>query len=163
MGSVQRLLAGAGLLVLGGCAMVNDLGMRAVSSKVDAMVLVGGELLAGKVLLVPDRTGRAMFEGGSGSVRSCMGGMRYTASNGGVLELRCDNGLEVQLQTTYLSETRGFGYGVPVAPVGAASGTGPQVVSLAFGLSAPEAASYLRPPPGKKLVEDFKTGLLELQ
>ncbi len=146
--------------------MVNDLGMRAVSTKVDAMVLVGGELLAGKVLLVPDRTGRATFEGGTGSIRSCMGGLRYTASNGGVLDLRCDNGLEVQLQTTYLSETRGFGYGVPMtapaASAASASAASP-VVSLAFGLSAQEAASYLRAPQGKKLVEDFKTGLLELQ
>ena len=140
---------GVALGVLSGCARVNDLGMRAVSTKVDAYVVVQGELLAGQVLLVPDRTGRAMFEGGMGSIKSCMGGMRYTASNNGVMDLRCDNGMDFQLQTTHLSETRGFGYGTAASTV--------------FGLDGQEAASYLRPPAGKRLVQDFKTGLLELQ
>ena len=149
--SVRIALAclGLGVGLLSGCARVNDLGMRAVSTKVDAYVVVQGELLAGQVLLVPDRTGRAMFDGGTGSIKSCMGGMRYTASNNGVMDLRCDNGKDFQLQTTHLSETRGFGYGVGA--------------STAFGLDSQEAASYLRPPAGKKLVQDFKTGLLELQ
>lgn len=146
---VGRLAVLAGVLALAACAMVNDLGLRAVSTKVDAYVLVQGQLLAGKVYLVPDRSGRAVFEDGQGSIERCMGGMRYTASNGGVLDLRCDNGTDVLLQTTHLTETRGFGYG-PDA-------------SFTFGLSAQESASYLRAPAGKKLVEVFTTGLLELQ
>ena len=85
-----------GLLLLGGCAMVNDLGMRAVSTKVDAMVLVGGELLAGKVLLVPDRTGRATFEGGTGSIRSCMGGPSLGAGlSGPVANARASDALNI--------------------------------------------------------------------
>jgi hypothetical protein len=152
--TIRRWLAW-GLLatLLCGCARVNDAGLRLVSSKVDAYLIVNGQILTGDVRLIPDRTGRVSFASEEGAIRSCSGGMRYTASFAGEIDLHCNDGTQVALQTALLSETRGYGYGRTTQ--------GP--ASVAYGLSEEDARAFLTVPPGMVLATSDKTGALELQ
>lgn len=142
-----------GVALLSGCARVNDAGMRLVSSTVDAYLIVNGQYLSGDVRLVPDRTGRVSFSSEAGAIRSCGGGLRYTASNGGEIDLRCSDGTQLALQITMLSETRGYGY--------ASSAQGP--ASLVYGLSEQDAQGFLTVPAGMLLARNAKSGALALQ
>jgi hypothetical protein len=141
------------LLGVGGCAKVNDKTLGWFSTGVDAYVIVSGQLLTGDVVLIPDRTGRLTFSAKSGPVTTCAGSMRYTASNAGMIDLRCNNGAMAPLQFTLITETRGYAYGK--------ANDGP--VSLTFGLAATEARAFLTVPEGKKLVEAAKGGELTLE
>ncbi len=71
-----------------------------------------------------------------------MGTMRYTSTSKGVVNLRCSDGLEVQLGFTALSEASGYGQGR--YPGGAASFT--------YGLDAEGARAWLVAPEGKRLL-----------
>jgi hypothetical protein len=128
------LLACGALLLVGGCAKVNDTGLRLVSTKTSAYLMVNGQWLEGDVLLVPDRTGRVSFaveEGAkNAAIASCSGSLRYTATFSAEIDLHCNDGTQLALHTTLLSETRGYGYG--------RTAQGP--ASMAFGL--PEADAY---------------------
>lgn len=135
------------------CARVNDAGMRLVSSNVGAYLIVNGQYLTGDVLLIPARTGRVSFSSDTGAIRSCSGGLRYTASNGGEIDLRCSDGSQVVLQTTLLSETRGYGYG----------GTAQGPASVAYGLSEQDARAFLTVPNGMLLARNAKSGEMGLQ
>ena len=106
-----------------------------------------------EVVLVPDRTGRVTFSGTAPGALGCAGGFRYTASLAGTVDLRCNDGSEVGIQVTMLSETRGYGYG----------SLGGQTVSLVFGLSGADSRAYLRLPPGMKLGLKPENGDLDLQ
>lgn len=127
--------------LLGGCARVNDAGMRMVSSTVDAYLIVNGQILTGDVRLIPDRTGLVSFSSEEGLIRNCSGGLRYTASFTADIDLHCNDGTQVALQTSLLSETRGYGYG--------RTAQGP--ASVAYGLSEEDARAFLTTPPGMVL------------
>jgi hypothetical protein len=121
------------VLLLGACARVNDTSLRLVSSKVGAYLRVNGQLLEGDVLLVPDRTGRVSFSAAKGAIRQCSGAMRYTATSSTEIDLHCNEGTQLVLNATLLSETRGYGYGsTPQGPA-----------SVAFGLSEEDAAAFM--------------------
>ena len=130
-----RAASGALLVVLlWGCAKVNDTGLRLVSTNTSAWLMVNGQLLQGDVLLVPDRSGRVSFAADGATpkaaIASCSGSLRYTATFSAEIDLHCNDGTQLALKTTLLSETRGYGYG--------ATAQGP--ASVAFGL--PEADAY---------------------
>lgn len=124
-------------LLLAACARINDTGLRLVSSKPAAYLLINGRWLEGNVLLVPDRTGRVTFEtdetAKKEALSSCSGSLRYTATYSAEIDLHCNDGTQVVLQTTLLSETRGYGYGA--TPQGPAS--------VAFGLAEAEARAFM--------------------
>ena len=141
-------------LLLGGCAKVNDAGLRLVSTKLNAYLIVNGQLLTGDLLLVPDRSGRASLAAEQGAVRSCSGGMRYSATNSGEVDLRCNEGSQLSLKITLLSDTRGYGYATT-------SDKGP--ASLVFGLSMQDALAFLSVPPGMSLAIDPTTDELALK
>ncbi len=137
---------------LAGCAVVTDRGTRLFASQLDAVVIVNSQLLHGTVSLVPDRTGTLNFNGGRGSISTCFGSLRYTASTTGMMDLHCNDGTAAQLSFSMLSDARGYAYSQsPTTPA-----------SLVFGLSYHDAMAYLTVPAGKKLVELPGTGL-ELQ
>lgn len=138
---IGRVLALLSALLLGGCAKVNDTGMRLVSTKVDAYLVVNAQLLTGTVLLVPDRTGRVSFAASQGAIGNCSGALRYLSTNAGEIDLRCNDGTQVLLQTTLLTETRGYAYG----------GTEQGPASVVFGLPEEDARALLRVPAGKTL------------
>jgi hypothetical protein len=140
-------------LLLCGCAKVNDKTLGWFSTNVDAYAIVSGQLLTGNVALIPDRTGRLTFSADSGPVTTCAGSMRHTASNAGMIDLRCNDGTLAQLQFTLITETRGYAYGK--------TANGP--VSLTFGLPATDARAFLTVPEGKKLLESAKGGDLKLE
>lgn len=132
--AAARAASAALLVLLCGCAKVNDTGLRLVSTKTSAYLMVNGQWLQGDVLLVPDRSGRVSFAADEAAPRaaiaSCSGSLRYTATFAAEIDLHCNDGTQLALQTTLLSETRGYGYG--------ATAQGP--ASVAFGL--PEADAY---------------------
>jgi hypothetical protein len=141
----------AGLLC--SCAMVNDTGLRLVSTKRDALLIVNDQLLIGEVLLVPDRTGRMSFLAEKGAISACSGSVRYTSTNRGEVDLRCSDGAQITLQTTLLSETRGYAYG--------STAQGPS--SLVFGLPEQDARAFLTVPSGMTLAPNVESGSLELR
>lgn len=138
--------------LLYGCARVNDMGLGLVSSKRDAFLIVNGQLLKGEVVLVPDRSGRVSFSADKGTISSCSGGMRYSATNNAEVDLRCNDGTQVALQATLLGETRGYGYG--------STAKGPS--SLVFGMDEPDVRAFLRVPSGMALTPG-EGGALELR
>jgi hypothetical protein len=124
-------------LLLGGCAKVNDTGLRLVSTNTSAYLQLNGQKLEGNVLLVPDRTGRVSFASEAGadaaSIANCSGAMRYTATYSAEVDLHCSDGTQVALQMTLVSETRGYGYG--------RTSQGP--ASMAFGLPEADARAFM--------------------
>ena len=140
-------------LLLGGCARVNETGLRLVSTKADAFLVINAQILTGTVVFVPDRTGRVSFAKDQGDISSCSGALRYTATSAGEVDLRCNDGTEVALHFTLLSETKGYGYGT----------TSQGTSSIAFGLSDADALAFLKVPPGKKIAPRASDGALELQ
>jgi hypothetical protein len=140
-------------LLLCSCARVNDTGLRLVSTKRDAYLIVNGQLLTGDVLLVPDRTGRVSFSADKGPITACSGSLRYTGTNMGEVDVRCSDGTQVSLQTTLLGETRGYGYG--------STAQGPS--SVVFGLPDQDASALLTAPPGRTLAIGTASGELELR
>lgn len=137
-------------LSLAGCAKMNDVGRRLISSSAPALAVVNETLLSGEVKLYTDRTGTVELKAGSGL--QCMGNMRYTASKSGAINLQCSDNSEVSLSFKALSETSGF-----------ASGRGARgPASLTFGLEPANAVAYLTLPPGKRIVTTAE-GALRLQ
>ena len=129
-------------LVLGGCARVNDLTMRTFATSAQSRAVIGNTVLTGSTTLYADRTGTVDLKAGGDQGLSCMGTMRYTSTSKGVVNLRCSDGLEVQLAFTALTETSGHGQGR--YPGGTAS--------LTYGLDAEGARAWLLAPAGKQLV-----------
>lgn len=144
----RRLMPGIALgllIVLGGCATVNDKALRLFSSKANVFAIVNGQLLQGDMVLLPDRTGNLTLAADKGAINACSGQVRYESTTGGSIHLRCNDGAAAQLRYSLLSETRGYAYG-PTS-LGAATGA----ASLTFGLTATQALAYLTVPADKKL------------
>lgn len=128
-------------LGLAGCASVNDKALRLFSSDAQAFAIVNGQVLQGKMTLLPDRTGNLRLSGDKDPVTSCAGLVRYESSTAGSIDLRCNDGSAAPMRYTLLSETRGYAYG--------ATATG--AASVTFGLPPAQAAAFLTVPAGKKL------------
>lgn len=129
-------------LILGGCAKVNDITMRAFATPAWSHAVVGSTVLTGRTMLYGDRSGTLELQAGGDKGLSCMGTMRYTSTNKGVVNLRCSDGLEVQMDFTALTEATGYGQGR--FPGG--------VASFTYGLDAEGAHAWLVAPSGKQLV-----------
>lgn len=140
-------------LAVAGCAKVNDKTLGWFSTNADSFLIVNGALLTGTATLIPDRTGRLAFTADTGPVSGCAGTMRYTASQAGTIDLRCNDGAIALLKYTLITETRGYAYGKAADTP----------VSLTFGLSAADARAFLTVPEGKKLSEDANGGGLKLE
>ena len=162
--SVAALCA-AGLL--SACAMVDDKAQALFASTSDAIALVNGQLLVGKLQIGIDHTGTLLLTqpvpvaaasgtqsaGTTSAPRtSCSGRFRYTSSTAGAIDLRCNDGTSVDLTVALLSVTRGYGYGQNAA--------GP--ASMTFGLTPQAARAYLLVPAGKQLKDAAKAPFLEL-
>ncbi|MGJ4749020.1 hypothetical protein ACQV5M_21840, partial [Leptospira sp. SA-E8] len=77
---------------------------------------------------------------------NCMGTMNYTNRTGGVLDMRCNDGSQIRLPYTALSDTKGY-----------ATGGG---VSLTYGLPPENARAWLVPPEGRRLTVMKQTGFM---
>ena len=153
MRRIAHVLMPVALVAVTGCARINDYAAWPMTSSIDALAIVDAQLLQGQVKLLPDRTGRVVLSATQGAAIQCTGGLRFTSTNGGAIDLRCSDGAVVDLQFASLSEIRGYGYGQ--------TASGP--VSLTFGLPVAQAQAYLKLPPNRKLVEAGKDKSPELQ
>lgn len=129
-------------LVLGGCAKVNDVAMRAMATSSAALAVVGDTVLSGRTVLYTDRSGTLDLQASGDQRLTCMGTMRYTTSTSGAVNLRCSDGTQTQLGFTALTETTGHGSGR--IPGG--------IASFTYGLDADAARAWLTAPAGKRLV-----------
>ena len=147
IGTVVILLMG-----LQGCASVNEKALRLFSAQAKSVAIVHGQLLFGRIDLLPDRTGTASLAADGESPVRCAGQFRYTGSDSGSLDLRCSDGYNVAMQFSAMTEISGYAYGQ----------TGSDDASLAYGLSDADSIAILRPSTGKRLVLRSGGGL-ELQ
>jgi hypothetical protein len=164
------------LTLVAACADINDTGLAALATRVQAYAIVNEQLVQGEMTLYTDRTGTVTlrvevakpaadnnpFDFMSAApkpaerpverpiLNSCLGRFRYTATTYGVIDLRCNEGSTAELRMALIGETRGYGYGQ----------TATGLVSLSFGMAPTEARAHLTTPHGKQLVEaDGASGL----
>lgn len=166
-------LMGTLLTQVAGCADLNDTGLAALATRVQAYAMVNNQLVQGEMTLYPNHTGTValraeMAEAASTGIdlnasppkpversilNSCMGRFRYTATTYGAIDLRCNDGSSADLQMALIGETRGYGYGHTAAGL----------ASLTFGMGPTEARAYLTTPPGKLLQESGTSSGLEMK
>lgn len=127
-------------LLLGGCARGYDMTANLLASGVPVHAVVGERVLAGRALLYADRSATLTLDTRDEPPLDCMGTMRYTATKGGVISLRCSDGVQAQFPFAALSEISGHGR------------TDQGNVSLTYGLEPEPARAWLTPPTGKRLV-----------
>ena len=157
--------------VLAGCADLNDTGLAAMSTRVQAYAVVDEQLVQGEMVLFPDHTGTvalradptavgapaeaasALGPAGKPMLTSCVGRLRYTATTLGSIDLRCNDGAVADLRMALIGDTRGYGYGQ----------TANGLASLTFGMTPVEARAHLTVPPGKQLVDRTDPSGLELR
>lgn len=140
---ITALAAGS---LLSGCAWMHSKAMRAVATPSLALAVIGDRLLTGKAVLYTDRSATIELSNETDPALDCMGTMNYTNSTGGVLDLRCNDGSQIRLPYTALSET-----------TGRASGGG---VTVTYGLPPENARAWLAPPAGRRLVVAKEAGFM---
>ncbi len=155
--SIKRALALLLVISVSGCARMDAVGTSVLSTSMDTVAIVNDQIVRGRLLLYPDRTGRVTLNADKpddkGFSVSCMGRFRYLATTNGTIDLRCNSGIMSELNFSMLSEISGYAYD-------ASSDGG---LSMVFGLDDMEAKSYLQPPPLKRLLISSESGQLELQ
>jgi hypothetical protein len=140
---ISALAAGS---LLGGCAWMHNKAMRAVASSSLALAVIGDRLLTGQAVIYTDRSATIELSDDTEPALDCMGTMSYTNSTGGVLDLRCNDGSQIRLPYTAISEIQGR-----------AAGGG---VSVTYGLPPENARAWLTPPPGRRVVLAKKEGFM---
>lgn len=157
---------------LSGCADLNDTGLAALATRVNAYAVVNGQLVQGQMTLYPNHSGTVTLRtevaqpDGSGIdlnapvkptqnpiLNSCLGRFHYTATAYGAIDLRCNDGSTADLRMALIGETRGYGYGQ----------TATGLASLTFGMEPGEARAHLTVPPGKQLLETGSASGLEMK
>jgi hypothetical protein len=156
---------------LAGCADLNDTGLMALSTRVQAYAVVDEQLVQGEMTLFPDHTGTVALRAdataasapaeaasaprsaGKPVLTSCVGRLRYTATTLGSIDLRCNDGAVADLRMALIGDTRGYGYGQ----------TATGLASLTFGMTPVEARAHLTVPPGKQLLDRTESSGLELK
>ena len=142
---------------LSGCARIDAVGVNLMSSHIDAVAVVGDQILRGHLQLYPDRTGSVKLAvdvpDEKGVAASCMGRLRFAGSTTGTIDLRCNTGVTTELTFLKLSDISGYAYGQ----------SGTSMISFVFGLDYDQAKSYLRAPPSKQLLLRPEDGALVLQ
>lgn len=150
------VLTGLAWVSLSGCAKIDAIANYAVSSGMDAVAVVHDQLLTGKVRLYVDRTGDVVLSKTNAQegdlVTHCMGRLRFTASSQGVIDLRCNNGIDSALNFAMVGDISGHALG------GSSAGE----VSMVFGLSPAKSLAYLRVAPPKRLQLNASSGEIEV-
>jgi hypothetical protein len=119
-------------LGLSGCALVEHAGWRLATTPRTAFMQMGAVLLTGTVYLRPDRTGDLVLAREGSSLR-CAGALRFTSVNAGAMDVRCSDGVHLDLAFVMVNEIKGHAF----------SQRGETQAALTFGMGADEAAPYL--------------------
>ena len=164
------------LALLSACADINDTGLAAMATRVQAYAVVNEQLVQGEMTLYPNHTGTVALRFGDSAqqqaplsefqtaspikppverpiLNSCLGRFRYTSTSYGAIDLRCNDGSSADLRMALIGETRGYGYGQ----------TATGLASLTFGMAPTEARAHLTTPPGKQLQESSTSSGLEMK
>lgn len=165
------------LTLVAACADLNDTGLAAMATRVQAYAVVNEQLVQGEMTLYPNHTGTVALragetvqyqatasefqtlspppkaQGAQPILNSCLGRFRYTSTTYGAIDLRCNDGSSTELRMALIGETRGYGYGQ----------TATGLASLTFGMAPVEARAHLTVPPGKQLQESSGASGLELK
>ena len=160
------------LTLVTACADLNDTGLAAMATRVQAYAVVNEQLVQGEMTLYPNHTGTValrveLAQPASTGIdlnapaqpaerpilNSCLGRFRYTSTTYGAIDLRCNDGSSTDLRMALIGETRGYGYGQ----------TATGLASLTFGMGPTEARAHLTTPPGKQLQESGTSSGLEMK
>lgn len=150
----MKTIASATLVLgclLSGCANESGARMGLFSATAPVIAVLADDLFTGEAVGYVDRTGTITATSVKNPDIKCIGSFRYTGSKTGTASMRCNDGAEAELTFHGLSTLSGYGYGK--------TSRGP--ASFTFGLTAEQAAEYLKIPEGKRL--DVKTPKPSLQ
>ena len=123
------------------------------SAKGPVIAIVADELFLGEAEGHLSGAGTLAIQSQTNPALSCLGQFTSSAALGGTGQLQCSDGTTSAFHFQRLSVFRGHGSGT--------SSRGS--MSFTYGLTAFESGSYLKLPPGKKLVYNgSKTGLIDI-
>jgi hypothetical protein len=111
-----------------------------LSATRDVIAIVDGELFVGKAVGHLDGAGTIAIHSQKNPALSCVGEFTSSVELGGKGSIRCTDGATANFRFERHSTFRGHGAGT----------TSRGDMSFAYGLSAEEAAPYLKLPDGKK-------------
>jgi hypothetical protein len=135
----KALTAGIAFVALAGAASPLSAGM--LSATGDVIAIMAGDLFVGTAEGNLDGAGTLAIHSQKNPALTCSGKFTSSAEQGGTGKLRCSDGASATFKFERLSIRRGHGTG--------RFSRGP--MSFAYGLTAAEAAPYLKLPKGKKL------------
>lgn len=124
-------------LTLAGCAQIDAKTRGWMGSNAPAYAVVDGVVFEGWATLFNDRTGALELKSTQAADRLCSGHLRYTSTTQGDIVLHCAGEVDALLRFVVLGPVSGYAYG--------RSATSP--VTLAWGVTPTQAASYLNVPP----------------
>jgi hypothetical protein len=133
------LVVGIACFGLAGSAAPLSAGM--LSATGDVIAIMAGDLFVGTAEGNLDGAGTLAIHSQKNPALTCSGKFTSSAEQGGIGKLRCSDGASATFKFERLSIRRGHGTG--------RFSRGP--MSFAYGLTAAEAAPYLKLPKGKKL------------
>jgi hypothetical protein len=136
------LIAGIACIALAGLATQARAGLFSATGAVIA--ILGGDLFVGEAEGHLSGAGTLAIRSQKNPGITCAGQFTSSAELGGKGQLRCTDGSVSTFQFKRLSVRRGYGAG------SFSRGS----MSFAYGLSAEEAAPYLKLPKGKKLARN---------
>jgi hypothetical protein len=135
----KLVIAGLACVALAGPATLARAGL--FSAKGAVIAILGGELFVGEAEGNLSGAGTLAIHSQKNPALTCAGQFTSSAELGGKGQLKCSDGSVSTFQFKRLSVRRGYGTG------SFSRGS----MSFAYGLSAEEAAQYLKLPKGKKL------------
>lgn len=136
------VIVGIACIALAGAATPARAGL--FSAKGEVIAILAGDLFVGEAEGHLNGAGTLAIRSQNDPGLTCLGKFTSSAELGGKGELRCSDGSVSTFQFKRLSVRRGYG--------GGSFSRGP--MSFAYGLSAEEAAPYLKLPKGKKLARN---------
>ncbi len=121
---------------MAGCASSLEKVSGWMSSNADALAVLDGQVLQGKMNFAREREGTLQIQTRAGPILSCSGPLRYTATHAGMLQLNCNDGRIGKLAFSALSPVSGTARG----------NVGTSPVLLTYGLAPEKAVGYLGVP-----------------
>ena len=121
------------VVLLTGCAAVENAAQLVFASRTSATAVVGGRILEGEAAYNQARSGTVHLHSVEGAPLSCSGELRLTATTSGVASLTCNDGQTAAVPFQMMGALRAAGRGT----------MGETPIALTYGLSPEIAAPYL--------------------